>query len=186
MRIISGKWGGRRIHPPSSMPDTRPTTDLAREGLFNILSNNLDLTGLRALDLFSGTGCISYEMASRGVPDITIVEKDPAMIGFITRTFTALGGTPPRVHKQDVFSYLANGKEKFDLVIADPPYALREMNDLPGLILDGGLLNEGGWFVLEHTTRNDFTGHPLFRIERKYGTTRFSIFVNRPKTALQT
>lgn len=181
MRIISGKWGGRRIQPPSSMPHTRPTTDLAREGLFNILANNLDFTALRSLDLFGGTGAISYELASRGVADITVVEKDPAMCAFITKTFAALGDPTPRVIRQDVFSFIAQERGRYDLIFADPPYELREMDELPGLVFGKGLLNEGGWLVLEHTQRNDFSAHPLFRLERKYGTTRFSIFVNRPK-----
>lgn len=183
MRIISGKWGGRRIQPPSHMPHTRPTTDLAREGLFNILANNVDFSALHTLDLFSGTGCISYELASRGAQELTIVEKDPAMCAFITGTFNMLGGTMPRIVKQDVFSFLAMDKGRYDLVFADPPYAMREMDDLPALIFEKGILNEGGWFILEHTHRNDFSKHPLFRLERKYGTTRFSIFVNRPKPA---
>lgn len=181
MRIISGKWGGRRIHPPASMPNTRPTTNLAREGLFNILANNLDFTALRTLDLFSGTGCISYELASRGVADITIVEKDADMCNFITRTFTTLGGPAPRIIRQDVFSFLQHDNGKYDLIFADPPYALREMDELPGIVFEKGLLTEGGWLILEHTHRNDFSTHPLFRLERKYGTTRFSIFVNREK-----
>ncbi len=185
MRIITGKWGGRRIHPPSNMPHTRPTTDLAREGLFNILANNLDFTALRSLDLFGGTGCISYELASRGVPDITIVEKDPAMCAFITKTFAALGCDTARVIRQDVFAFIAQEKGRYDLIFADPPYELRELEDIPAMVFEKGLLNDGGWLVLEHTQRNDFSKHPLFRLERKYGTTRFSIFINREKPAAE-
>jgi 16S rRNA (guanine966-N2)-methyltransferase len=181
MRIISGKWGGRRIQPPSDMPQTRPTTDVAKEGLFNILSNNLDFTGLHTLDIFGGTGCISYELASRGVTNLTIVEKDPEMHAFITRTFAMLGFPEARVIRQEVFAFLDQDKDRYDLIFAGPPYALREINELPDLVFEKKLLNEGGWFVLEHTPRNDFKGHPYFRAERKYGTTLFSIFVNREK-----
>jgi len=182
MRIIGGQWGGRRIQPPPSMPHTRPTTDLAKEGLFNILSNNLDLTALRTLDIFGGTGCISYELASRGVSDVTIVEKDPAMLDFITRTFSTLGFPHARVVRQDVFAFLRQDTGAYDLIFAGPPYAMKEIDDLPGLVFEKGLLREGGWFVLEHTPRNDFKKLPQFRAERKYGTTIFSIFVNREKS----
>jgi len=181
MRIISGNWGGRRIQPPANMPHTRPTTDMAREALFNILANNLDFTSLRTLDLFAGTGCISYELASRGATDLTIVEKDPAMHAFITSTFALLGGPAPTILRQDVFSFLTQDTGRYDLIFADPPYAIREIEDLPRLVFEEGLLKEGGWFILEHTTRNDFKGHPFFRLTRKYGTTIFSIFVNREK-----
>jgi 16S rRNA (guanine966-N2)-methyltransferase len=181
MRIISGKWGGRRIHPPSDMSQTRPTTDMAREGLFNILANQLDFSVMRALDLFAGTGCISYEMASRGVTDLTIVERAPGMHGFITKTFTQLGDTTPRILKTDVFSFLVTDQGKYDLIFADPPYDQRETSELPRIIFEKGLLAENGWFVLEHDTRKNFSDHPFFRTARKYGTTVFSIFINREK-----
>jgi 16S rRNA (guanine(966)-N(2))-methyltransferase RsmD len=156
---------------------------MAREALFNILANNLDFTAIRTLDLFGGTRCISYELASRGSTDLTIVEKDPAMHGFITKTFAMLGGPAPRILKQDVFSFMAQDPGRYDLIFADPPYELRETDELPELIFGKGLLAAGGWFILEHTTRKDFKDHPHFRIARKYGTTVFSIFINREKPA---
>jgi 16S rRNA (guanine(966)-N(2))-methyltransferase RsmD len=182
MRIISGKWGGRRIHPPTDMSQTRPTTDMAREGLFNILSHQLDFSSLRALDLFAGTGCISYELSSRGVEDLTIVEKAPAMHAFITKTFAQLGAVQPRILRTDVFSFLNSDPGKYDLIFADPPYDFRETSDIPRIIFERGLLKEDGWLVLEHDTRKKFEDHPFFRTARKYGTTVFSIFVNRAKT----
>jgi len=182
MRIISGKWGGRRIQPPALMPHTRPTTDNAREGLFNVMANNLDFTALKTLDIFGGTGCISYELASRGVTDLTIVEKDPEMHAFISRTFAMLGFPEAKVIRQDVFPFLQQENGKYDFIFAGPPYALREIDELPVIVFANGLLEEGGWFVLEHTPRNDYKTHPNFRAERKYGTTIFSIFVNREKS----
>jgi len=179
MRIIGGDLGGRRIHPPASMPYTRPTTDIAKEGLFNILGNNLDFPALRTLDLFGGTGSISYELASRGVPDLTVVEKDPAMFAFIRKTAAGLGlGDRYRAVRMDVFRFLAQCTETFDLIFAGPPYALTAIDELPALAIP--LLRDNGWFILEHTPRNDYKTRPFFVTERRYGTTIFSIFVKKP------
>src|SRR5215218_8023820 len=108
MRIISGSLGGRKIHPPANMPYTRPTTDIAKEGLFNILQNQLDFEGLKTLDLFGGTGSISYELASRGAHELTIVEKDPQMFGFIKKTLAELKIENAKVVKSDVFQFIEN------------------------------------------------------------------------------
>jgi 16S rRNA (guanine966-N2)-methyltransferase len=178
MRIISGDLGGRRINPPSKMPYTRPTTDIAKEGLFNILQNNLDFEELKTLDLFGGTGNISYELASRGVNDLTIVEKDTQMFSFIKKTSESLGLKNFKVVKSDVFRFIGKCREKFDFIFAGPPYALQNIDDLPGLIFEKELLNENGWFILEHTPRNDYENFPFFKSARNYGTTIFSIFVN--------
>ena len=176
MRIISGKLGGRRINPPSQMPYTRPTTDIAKEGLFNILQNNLDLEDLKTLDLFGGTGSISYELASRGAKDLTIVEKDNQMFAFIKKTAADLGLTQLKVVKSDVFRYMETCREKYDFIFAGPPYALTTIDEIPKLIFEKGLLNEGGWFILEHTPRNNYQNYPHFLREKNYGTTVFSIF----------
>lgn len=178
MRIISGTHGGRRIHPPSKMPHTRPTTDIAREGLFNVLQNNLEITGLKTLDLFGGTGCISYELASRGAPDLTIVEKDSQMHAFIKKTSEELGFDSFTVVKSDVFRFIESNSGQYDLIFAGPPYALTTIDELPLLVFKHGLLKKGGWFVLEHTPRNDYKKFDHYRTERHYGTTIFSIFVN--------
>jgi 16S rRNA (guanine966-N2)-methyltransferase len=178
MRIIGGDLGGRRVHPPAKMPHTRPTTDIAKEGLFNILENNLDLSVLRTLDLFGVTGSISYELASRGVPDLTVVEKDPVMFGFIQRTAAALGlEAILKVVRMDVFRFIEQCADTFDLIFAGPPYALRTIDELPGRVTP--LLNPNGWFVLEHTPRNNYEHYPLYVTERNYGTTIFSIFVKK-------
>ncbi len=179
MRIISGQWGGRRINPPAKMPYTRPTTDIAREGLFNVIQNNLDITACHTLDLFGGTGAISYELASRGAASLTIVEKDPAMFEFIKKTSASLGMQNTQLLKMDVFRFLETATSTYDLIFAGPPYALNNIDDLPRIIIDRGLLKEGGWFILEHTPRNEYTSFKGYRTERKYGTTIFSIFVNK-------
>ena len=180
MRIIGGDWGGRRISPPTNMPHTRPTTDIAKEGLFNVIENNLDLEKCNTLDLFGGTGSISYELASRGAKALTIVEKDNAMFEFIKKTSGALGMKNTKLVKMDVFRFLETTNEKFDFIFAGPPYALATIDDLPRMVFAKAVLNEDGWLVLEHTPRNDYKSFEGYRTERKYGTTIFSIFVNRP------
>ncbi len=177
MRIISGKYGGRKIIPPASMPHTRPTTDIAKEGLFNIIQNNLDIEGLKTLDLFGGTGCISYEMASRGAHSLTIVEKDQVMYDFIKNTAALLKIDNCTIIRSDVFKFIDVCREKFNFIFAGPPYALTTIDDLPIRIFDKMLLEPGGWFVLEHTPRNNYKNFPYYKAERNYGTTIFSIFI---------
>jgi len=179
MRIIGGEWGGRKIHPPTKMPFTRPTTDIAKEGLFNILQSHRELEGLKTLDLFGGTGSISFELASRGAADLTIVEKDAQMLAFIRKTAETLGLSQMKIIASDVFRFLKTNPGSYDFIFAGPPYALATIDQIPELIVSGNLLNENGWFVLEHTPRNRFTGYPLFVRERNYGTTLFSIFINQ-------
>ena len=183
MRIISGALGGRRINPPAKMPYTRPTTDIAKEGLFNMLQNHLDFEGLKTLDLFGGTGSISYELASRGVNDLTIVEKDQKMFSFIKKTAEALKLENFKVIRSDVFRFINQCHEKFDLIFAGPPYALQNIDDLPKLVFEKQLLNEDGWFILEHTPKNNYEGFSHFKSSRNYGTTVFSIFEAHPDPA---
>ena len=178
MRIISGEYGGRRINPPSKMPHTRPTTDVAKEGLFNVLQHKIDIEGMKTLDLFGGTGSISYELASRGASDLTIVEKDSTMYEFIRKTIRELRIENITTVKMDVFKFLEQCSEKFDFIFAGPPYALINIDELPRQIFEKDLLNKDGWFVLEHTPRNDYKTFPYYKTERNYGTTIFSIFVN--------
>ena len=178
MRIIAGIHGGRRISPPAKMPYTRPTTDIAKEGLFNILQNNLHMEELKVLDLFGGTGSISYELASRGAADITIVEKDNQMYDFIKKTALQLEFGNFKVVKSDVFRFIDTATGQYDLIFAGPPYALATIDELPVKIFQQNLLTPGGWFVLEHTPRNDYKKSPHYKTERNYGTTIFSIFIN--------
>jgi 16S rRNA (guanine(966)-N(2))-methyltransferase RsmD len=179
MRIIGGTLGGRRFNPPSSMPYTRPTTDIAKEGLFNILQHQLDIEGMKTLDLFGGTGSISYELASRGAADLTIIEKDNSLYDFIRKTIQQLNIANVRLLKLDVFRFLQDCKEQFDFIFAGPPYALKNIDDLPKLVVEGNLLKPNGWFVLEHTPRNNYEGWPKFAAMRNYGTTVFSFFVEK-------
>ena len=179
MRIITGKYGGRKINPPAKMPYTRPTTDVAKEGLFDILENNISIEGIKTLDIFGGTGSISYELASRGAADLTIVEKDPKMYEFIKSKINELKIESCKVEKKDVFKFLENCHEQFDLIFAGPPYALKNIDDLPGIVRGKKLLKEGGWFILEHTPASNYENEPLFKAMRNYGTTVFSIFINK-------
>lgn len=180
MRIIGGNFGGRKIAPPSKMPHTRPTTDIAKEGLFNIIENNLDITELKTLDLFGGTGSISYELASRGARELVVVEKDATMYEFIKKTAESLALKNFVTIRSDVFRFIDQCTEKFDLIFAGPPYALQTIDELPVKIFQKQLLNTGGWFVLEHTPRNNYESYAGYSIQRNYGTTVFSIFINRP------
>jgi 16S rRNA (guanine966-N2)-methyltransferase len=176
MRIISGKWGGLRIHPPAKMPYTRPTTDIAKEGLFNILQNRIDFENIKTLDLFGGTGCISYELASRGATDLTVVEKDTQMFSFIKKNTENIRIENAKLLKMDVFDFLKRCEEKFDFIFAGPPYALTAIDELPKIITDKKMINQNGFFVLEHTPRNDYKKFQGYSFQRNYGTTIFSFF----------
>lgn len=171
--------GGRRINPPAHMPYTRPTTDIAKEGLFNVLQNQLDFEVLKTLDLFGGTGSISYELASRGVPDLTIVERDNQMHAFIQKNAQVLKLENFKVIKSEVFRFIETCTEQYDFIFAGPPYALTTIDELPIKIFERKLLRPGGIFVLEHTPRNDYQQDPHFVKARNYGTTVFSFFENR-------
>jgi 16S rRNA (guanine966-N2)-methyltransferase len=177
MRIISGKWGGRKISPPAKMPYTRPTTDIAKEGLFNILQNRISFDDIRTLDLFGGTGSISYELASRGASELTIIEKDPQMYSFIKKNIDAIGIENCKLLKMDVFGFLSSCSDQFDFIFAGPPYALGTIDDLPKIIVEKKLIAPGGFFVLEHTPRNAYEQFEGFSFVRNYGTTLFSFFV---------
>jgi 16S rRNA (guanine(966)-N(2))-methyltransferase RsmD len=165
------------------MPYTRPTTDIAKEGLFNILQNNLEFDELKVLDLFGGTGCISYELASRGAPDITIVEKDNKMYDFIKKTVIELEFENFNVVKSDVFRFIETTNQptgprvQYDFIFAGPPYALANIDDLALKIFEHKILKPKGWFVLEHTPRNNYKKFANYKTERNYGTTIFSIFI---------
>lgn len=178
MRIISGHLGGRKIQPPSKMPKTRPTTDIAKTGLFNTLNHLIDFTDdMRSLDLFGGTGCISYELCSRGVEDLTIVEMDLKMFEFIKQTSQQLGiASHFKYFKMDVFKFMAQCQERFDFIFAGPPYALTTIDDIPDRVIEKPLLTDRGIFVLEHTPRNNYEDHPNFFKLKNYGTTLFSFF----------
>jgi 16S rRNA (guanine966-N2)-methyltransferase len=181
MRIIGGTHGGRKINPPAKMPYTRPTTDIAKEGLFNILQNQIDFEEIVTLDLFGGTGAITYELQSRGARHSILVEKDPQMFAFIKKNLLDLGFQKVQVVKIEVFEYLKNCNQQFDFIFAGPPYALNTIDKLPEIIMEKELLKPDGLFVLEHTPRNQYQDYPGFIKQRNYGTTLFSFFENPKK-----
>jgi len=176
MRIISGKYGGRKINPPHNMPYTRPTTDIAKEGLFNILQNRIQIDGARTLDLFGGTGCISYELASRGAEQLTIVEKDSQMLQFIKNNVEMLKIENVQVLNMDVFNFLNTCTQQYEVIFAGPPYALTTIDDLPKIIFERKLISPTGYFILEHTPRNNYKNFAGYSFERNYGSTIFSFF----------
>lgn len=176
MRIVGGTLRGRKFQPPANIP-ARPTTDLAREGLFNILNNLIDFEGIAALELFSGTGSVSYELASRGAAKIVAVEQDMVSVSFIKKTAATLGiADQLQAVKADVFRYLGAETGRYDLIFADPPYALNAMDELPRIIFEKDLLHEGGLFVLEHDYRHQYEAHAHFLRAKKYGDTIFTFF----------
>lgn len=176
MRIVGGTFGGRRFNPPSRIP-ARPTTEVAKEGLFNMLNNSMDLEGIKTLDLFGGTGSISYELASRGAADLTIVERDLTTYDFIKKTAAELKiSDKMHIHRADVFKFMKQCTEQYDFIFAGPPYALENIDEIPVLVFEKQLLLPGGVFILEHTPRNDYQKHPSFQRMKNYGTTVFSFF----------
>ncbi len=175
MRIISGIYKGRHIPVPRSFK-ARPTTDFAREGLFNVLANTYDFKGLTVLDLFAGTGSIGLEFASRGAAHVDMVEIDARTAEFIQRTTGRLGISNVRVIRSDVAKYLRQCRTSYDLIFADPPYGLEMIPLLPDLVLNTEILVENGWFILEHGKNNSFAHHPQFQELRTYGSVHFSIF----------
>ena len=175
MRIIGGKFKGRRINPPSNFK-ARPTTDFAREGLFNILNNRVDFEDLEVLDLFSGTGSMSYEFASRGASSVHLVEKDTRHILGIKKILKELELENVKPIHIDVRAYLKTCSVKYDVVFADPPYELAWLKELPDLVTQAGIIKEDGFFILEHPRDLSFAGHKLFFEHRNYGGVNFSFF----------
>lgn len=183
MRIISGIYRRRRFSVPSSF-NARPTTDFAKENLFNVLMNLIDLEGLEALDLFSGTGSIAFELISRGCSKVTAVEKNHAHSSFIAKVAKELKTDALRLISGDVFRFLNTAKpESFDFIFADPPYDLNDLDKIPEIILERNLLRAEGMFIMEHPKEYDFSALPFFFQHRKYGSVNFSFFI---KTAEKT
>ena len=175
MRIISGELGGRRLQAPSSLP-VRPTTDRAKEGLFNVLSNYFSFEEISVLDLFSGTGNISYEFASRGSNNIVSVDRNSKCTGFIKKTVNDLKIECIQVVTIDALRYLTNDLPVFDLIFADPPYNMQDKYRIVELVFSNRLLSEEGWFVLEHSKNDDFSKRNNYWTCKKYGEVNFSIF----------
>ena len=182
MRIITGKYKGRHFDIPRSFK-ARPTTDFAKENIFNVLTGYLDFDGATALDLFSGTGSITLEMLSRGCGRVISIEMDRDHHRFITDCLKKLDTDACLPLRGDAFRFIKSCKQQFDFIFADPPYALKELPTIPDLIFEKGLLKEGGVFVFEHGKDHDFSQHPHFKEHRSYGSVNFSIFTSGEPTS---
>ena len=163
------------IRPPKGLP-VRPTTDLAKESLFNILNNRVDFDEMRILDCFAGTGSMSYEFLSRGAGSLLAIDADAKCVQYISGIFKDLGATRARAERTQVERYLAGPAEPFDLIFMDPPYAMAGQDALVMRIMEGGWLHGDGLLVLEHASGNDFSGLKYFSELRKYGGSSFSFF----------
>lgn len=175
MRIIRGKYGRRRFSVPTNI-SARPTTDFARENIFNVIDNLIDLEGCDALDLFAGTGAISFEFLSRECKSVTAVEKAATQFRFIKGVAQQLNVNNFNLIKGDVFKFVDTCDRKFDIIFADPPYDLPNFGEIPGLILGSDMLKEGTLVIIEHSKAYDFSALPHFMEHRAYGSVNFSIF----------
>ena len=175
MRIITGKYKGRHFDVPHTFK-ARPTTDFAKENIFNVLNGYMDFDGATALDLFAGTGSITLELLSRGCGQVVSVEKDRDHHRFIQQCVEKLGTLNVQCIRGDVFRYVKSCHLQFDFIFADPPYALKELPEIPGLILSQGILAPDGLFVFEHGKDHDFSQHPRFVEHRSYGSVNFTLF----------
>lgn len=176
MRIIRGKYGRRRFSVPTNIT-ARPTTDFARENIFNVIDNLIDLEGTTCLDLFAGTGAISFELLSRGAASVTAVEKSTTQSRFIAKVAKELGDTNLRLLRTDALRYIDDATASYDFVFADPPYDLEGFGEIPGKVLESKLLRPGSIFIIEHSKAYDFSSLPHFEQHRSYGSVNFSIFI---------
>ena len=178
MRIISGKYKGRRISAPANIT-ARPTTDFAKEGLFNLLNNRIDFEDIDVLDLFAGTGGISIEFVSRDCKSVISIEQNDRHCNFIRKVCGELKITNLSLMKTDVFKFIDTCRTQFDMIFADPPYELDKLAEIPDLIFNHKLLKTDGLFVLEHSAKHSFQNHPNFVDHRNYGNVNFSFFDNK-------
>lgn len=181
MRIIRGKYGRRRFDVPHNIT-ARPTTDFARENIFNVIQNIMDLDGKTALDLFAGTGAVSFELLSRGCSSVTAVEKASTQANFIRSVAEKLNDSNLRLIRGDVFRFISTASNPFDFIFADPPYDLPRFGEIPGLVLQSSLVKDGTLFVMEHSKAFDFSALPYFFEHRAYGSVNFSLFRIREKS----
>lgn len=180
MRIITGLYKGRHFEIPRTFK-ARPTTDFAKENIFNVMNGFIDFEDATALDLFAGTGSISLELLSRGCRQVVSVEMDRDHVNFIKQCLQKIGTENDILIRGDVFRFLKSCHQQFDFIFADPPYQLKELETISSLILDYALLKENGILVLEHGKQHDFSASPFFIEHRSYGSVNFSIFRNSPK-----
>lgn len=175
MRIIGGRLKGKVIQPPMGYK-ARPTTDFAKEGLFNVLNNEYEFEDLKVLDLFGGTGAIAFEFASRGAARVYCVEMARENASFIKTEAARLGLDNVTMVRDNVFDFLPLCREKFDIIFADPPYAIENLGSIPDQVLSRDILHPGCYFILEHGGEHNFTSHPCFVKEKVYGRVHFSFF----------
>lgn len=176
MRIIGGKFKGLRFYPPTTLP-VRPTTDMAKEALFNILNNQVDFEELKVLDLFSGTGNISMEFASRGANDITSVDIHTGCIRYLKDIAKQQQLESITTFRADVLKFLKEETDTYDLIFADPPYDLPQIPLIADLVFERNLLKPDGMLIIEHPSSKRINNHPNFSEQRKYGNTSFSFFL---------
>jgi 16S rRNA (guanine966-N2)-methyltransferase len=177
MRIIGGRLKGLRLNPPKNLP-VRPTTDLAKEALFNILQNQIEFDDMTVLDLFCGTGNITYEFASRGARQVIGVDRSIHCINYIKDTSRQHGLEQIKTYKADIFKYLAVESEQYNLIFADPPYDMNQIPEIPKIIFEKNLLLPDGLLIVEHQSMQNLSNHPAFVEQRKYGHSSFSFFKN--------
>jgi 16S rRNA (guanine(966)-N(2))-methyltransferase RsmD len=175
MRIIRGTHRGRKINAPGNLP-VRPTTDLAKESLFNILENLVYFEDLQVLDLYAGTGSISYEFASRGSTLVLSVDFNPRCVRFISETATQLGFSQLKAIRSSALGFLQHNSSLWDVIFADPPYDLKGVEEIPDVVFERNLLRENGWLIIEHSREYDFSNHPRFDRHKAYGKVNFSFF----------
>ena len=181
MRVVGGKYQGRRIHPPKSTL-ARPTTDFAKEGLFNILQHTVPLEGIRVLDLFAGTGNISVEFLSRGADEVISVEQDRELFAYMQSTARFLQAVNWHHVKADAFTFVKGHRATYDIIFADPPFTLDGIERVPALVMQNGLLEPDGHLIVEHQRRVDLSTQPGFWRHRPYGAVHFSFFRPVPST----
>ncbi len=175
MRIVSGEYKGRMFNPPKSFK-ARPTTDIAKESLFNILNNHFYFNEISVLDLFSGTGSISFEFASRGCNSIELVELDAVHLAFIRKVMAELNLNQIKTFRLNAFRFLEKTNAQYDIIFADPPYEMKGFEKIPEIVFNRNLLKPNGWLIVEHSKLTDLSKLPNFSEVRNYGSVHFSVF----------
>jgi len=178
LRIIGGKYKRRVLKYPD-LPRVRPTTDFAREGLFSVLENFIDFENIEVLDLFGGTGMISFEFISRGTKNVDLIEIDSELLKLINKNCKLLNISNLNLYRQDAFKYIQKCYKQYDLIFADPPYEHSKLDELPDIILNSNILKDKGLFILEHSEKYSFKEHICFKEERRYGRVHFSFFIKK-------
>lgn len=176
MRIIRGKYGRRRFTVPTNIT-ARPTTDFARENIFNVIENLTDIEGARCLDLFAGTGAVTFEFLSREAASVTAVEKSPIQARFIEKVARELHDDNLRLLRTDALRFIRDARAPYDIIFADPPYNMEGFGEIPGAVLNSALVKEGTLFIMEHSKAYNFTRLPHFLEHRAYGSVNFSLFL---------